>query len=449
LQDCRTTNQIKQALKRLPKTLDQTYDRILEKILKSGNENDANHAQAALMWLVSSERPLTLEELAEAAIVHSPVITIDPADRFFVPTDIMTICKSLVSLIDFQQDQHYMFSNIRACGTSIVRLSHCSVKEYLISERIKHKSEIAVFTKAIQNSPWILAETCITYLLLVDMSVKREFDDLVKHFPLLGYATYFWHRHCVRIEGDDRMILEEVAMPLVKEKYYLLRNSILHLSGNYLINLCPDPNSRPLVYASYYGLDTIVRKLIQAGAKIPDADDINVLVAAAFTGHLSIVELLLKEGADIDAVYPSLGTALAAAAFIGHEPTVKLLLKEGARIDWSDSIVGSLHKNALEAAAAGGHKSLVQLFLDKGVDVNIIGRSTALIAAAYGGFGPVVELLLKAGADINSIDDGDAALSRAADGGHESVVDLLLKYGADIIENTEVSTFLFTNIVLS
>jgi hypothetical protein len=186
LRECRTAHQVKQALKSLPETLDQTYDRILQKI----PGKDMDYAKAALIWLACSERPLSLEELAEAIIVQPFVKTIDPEDRLSDPLEVLEICGSLVSLSQVEgrySDGRY------ALGLRFrtVQLSHYSVKEYLMSERMRSKKETAMYVHAFHKAQQILAETCITYLLLDDIEVDTEFDYLIKLYPLLGYSAYY------------------------------------------------------------------------------------------------------------------------------------------------------------------------------------------------------------------------------------------------------------------
>jgi hypothetical protein len=50
----------------LPPTLDKTYDRILCAIAAE----DAEYAVHMLLWLVFSERPLTVDEVAEVIAIE-------------------------------------------------------------------------------------------------------------------------------------------------------------------------------------------------------------------------------------------------------------------------------------------------------------------------------------------------------------------------------------------
>ena len=54
------------------------------------------------------------------------------------------------------------------------------------------------------------------------------------------------------------------------------------------------------------------------------------LQQAALAGHAEAIELLIRRGADVNAVARDRGTALHAAAFLGHEKAVHALVKNGA-----------------------------------------------------------------------------------------------------------------------
>jgi hypothetical protein len=58
LRDCHSPAEIVQALKSLPKSLDETYERILQSI----PTNRSKDALRILQWLVFSARPLGIDE---------------------------------------------------------------------------------------------------------------------------------------------------------------------------------------------------------------------------------------------------------------------------------------------------------------------------------------------------------------------------------------------------
>ena len=102
----------------------------------------------------------------------------------------------------------------------------------------------------------------------------------------------------------------------------------------------------------------------------PKEDDYgNALQAASFGGHEKVVQMLLDQGADVNAQGGEYGNALQAASVKGHEKVVQMLLDQGADVNAQ----GGNYGNALQAASVGGHEKVVQMLLDQGADVNAQG----------------------------------------------------------------------------
>lgn len=90
LRQCRKARDIRDSLKQLPVTLDQTYERLWANI----DERCLPDALSALTWLVSSKRPLSLDELAEAAVIQPTDASFDPAAGLLDLTELLGICGS-------------------------------------------------------------------------------------------------------------------------------------------------------------------------------------------------------------------------------------------------------------------------------------------------------------------------------------------------------------------
>jgi hypothetical protein len=93
----------------------------------------------------------------------------------------------------------------------------------------------------------------------------------------------------------------------------------------------PAPAQTPLDLMVYS-----VRALMDATHDSSDkqsnyASDETALHAAAYLGHDDIVQLLVDNGADIDAVGANGGTAVDLAACSKHDKVVKTLLRAGAQ----------------------------------------------------------------------------------------------------------------------
>ena len=203
--------------------------------------------------------------------------------------------------------------------------------------------------------------------------------------------------------------------------------------------------------------ESIVRLLLDRGANINTVwgEFGTALTMAAYGREMDLVRLLLDRGADVNMVGGKFGTALAAAAYtytsaetsVGRaarvatrrveKTLVRLLLDEGADIN----IVGGTFGTALAAAAHGGWLDMVSLLLDRGADVNIVGGEygTALAAAALAPVSPLCEgmgivgLLLDRGGDVNTVGGKyGTALAAAIYNCERDIVSLLLDRGADV-----------------
>ncbi len=164
--------------------------------------------------------------------------------------------------------------------------------------------------------------------------------------------------------------------------------------------------------------------------------------------HMGIVELLIKNGANVNAKtkggfmggFSEGSTVLSFAAAGGDMKIVELLIKKGANFKATDED----GRTVLHAVASyGGHKDLVLWLIEKGANVNATtkGGRTVLHEAARGQNGnkSVVELLIQKGAKVNARDDKGAtplngAVFRIV---NEDVVEVLIKNGADVNAKTK------------
>ncbi|KAI1366280.1 ankyrin repeat-containing domain protein [Xylaria arbuscula] len=155
--------------------------------------------------------------------------------------------------------------------------------------------------------------------------------------------------------------------------------------------------------ASCVHADAHFRLLLERGADVNGGSYGNAFQAAvssAPSGDLSVVELLLEKGANINAQGGGYGNALQAAACEGDVSVVELLLEKGADVNAQ----GGAYDNALLAACLNtGCMEVIKLLLDRGADVNAQGSKfgSALQAACSRGRMEVIELLLTWGADMN------------------------------------------------
>ena len=453
------------ALKSLPKTLDETYDRILTCI----PEEYRPQALSTFQLLAHSARPLLLAEVAEAVAVNTASLSFEEDNRLFDPSDILSICSSLVTLSE---------------DTMELRLAHYSVLEYLMSERIQ-SGPASAFSIIATRSQCTIAKICLIYLLHFKHPDSLS-DETPLQFPLLKYAAKYWFNHAkaaaqdsqngtnflsfrllntaesssfinwLRIFDPDRTwdglllykSLDDVGSPL----YYAIfldlpETATLLLNNGADISADGGVLGTPLQVAAYRGHKALVQQLLDLGADIEAwrGDHGSAIQAAALQGHKHVVQLLVDVGAKLNSRNGRYCNALHAAVYgmyhtrwydkmavnADHEAVVRLLINAGARIESEYSVYGGIVFLAVEL----GNEAVLRLLIGQGADFKPGGQSYgyALGQATNDGHEKMVRLLLEAGADVNSWGGQyGTALQIAAFMGHLSLVRLLLDAGANL-----------------
>ncbi|KAM3077406.1 hypothetical protein ACMFMG_006751 [Clarireedia jacksonii] len=427
LGQCRTRKQLDKALSNLPPTLDETYNRILSAISSS----DSDYAIRILRWLTFSARPLSLGEVAEIAALdtdRSPAF--DRDDVLEDPLDVLSICSSLIT-VTTADDLHG-----EPLPGPIVLLAHYSVKEYLVSERIR-ESKIGTYAMEAAVCHRFIARCCLKYLL--QFNSPGALNEVNFHeFALAKYTAQYWMTHVkANTEGDIETLKLTLELMDTDGEAYLTWNRIYDSDKewrgtDFQRNLWQAPS--PLYYASQRGMVDVARHLLlvkKANVNAEGGFCGNALQAACVHSHIDIVQLLLQNGADVHAEGGYCGNALQAACMNDHIDIVQLLLQNGADVHAE----GGRYSNALQAACVHSHIDIVQLLLQNGADVHAKGGyyDNALQAACVVGHIGVVQLLLQNGADVHA--EGERygnALQVACVVGHIGVVQLLLQNGADV-----------------
>jgi ankyrin repeat protein len=148
-----------------------------------------------------------------------------------------------------------------------------------------------------------------------------------------------------------------------------------------------------------------VKRLLHDGVLVGSVDgDKNAATAmhgAARAGHCSVIELLIKEGGDVNARNKYLMTPLHEAAIDGRTRVVQLLISSGAKVDAENH--GGW--TPLFNAAMDGHAATVKLLLSNGANGAHADKdgNTALHYAAGNGEKESCEVLVAAGASVNVV----------------------------------------------
>ncbi|EEQ35613.1 hypothetical protein McanMca71_002980 [Microsporum canis] len=440
LKRCRTKALLIKTLETLPKTLDGTYERILQSI----PTNYQDYARRALWWLVEARRPLSVGEVAEAAVLDSDdEIPFDPEARFFNPQeDILEILGSLVSVAQRKPDNDDGDEEVRSTrsaasaneGCGELRLSHFSVKEYLISAHPLSCENPLVgkfyVDKALVSS--FILRSCLQYIFHYTESDSRAAtkDDL-DEFPLLRYACEFWFAYSTAAIDDE---VAALSKNLFTSECQLQAWLLVYTPGQPKKDLFqpPDEPGKALHYACYLGLTRVAQYLLERGATVNCTTESGVtpLHQAAERGHIEVVNLLLRFDQSVN--YSTRGgrTPLHVACSRGHAGVVEILLCAKADIESKDADLWT----PLYWAAEGRHEDIVQILLKQGADPNArtMSGGTALHQVCGRGYTTIAQRLLDSGAEVNVATSwGRTPLHQAAAGGSLEVVKLLLDHGAD------------------
>ena len=156
-----------------------------------------------------------------------------------------------------------------------------------------------------------------------------------------------------------------------------------------------------------------------------------VLAILAGKVDMQRVEKLLAMGVSIEGADPE-GTGLMHAAEMGRLEMVNLLLSRGANVNAGSEGIGIDGKRTVLMAALQ-YPEIVRVLIDRGAEVNIIGgRAATSIVGMAAAKSPLacVQMLVEAGADVNIPDKrGNTPLRQALNAGRPEVADYLRSVG--------------------
>uniref|UniRef100_A0A4W6C3L9 Ankyrin 1 n=1 Tax=Lates calcarifer TaxID=8187 RepID=A0A4W6C3L9_LATCA len=194
----------------------------------------------------------------------------------------------------------------------------------------------------------------------------------------------------------------------------------------------------PLHIAAHYENMSVAQLLLNRGANVnfTPKNGITPLHIASRRGNVMMVRLLLDRGAQIDAKTKDELTPLHCAARNGHVRIIEILLEHGAPIQ-------AKTKNGLSPihmAAQGDHMDCVRQLLQYNAEIDDItlDHLTPLHVAAHCGHHRMAKVLLDKGAKANARAlNGFTPLHIACKKNHMRSMDLLLKHSASLEAVTE------------
>ncbi|KAL3451657.1 ankyrin repeat-containing domain protein [Aspergillus insuetus] len=347
-------------------------------------------------------------------------------DQEILEATIREICDPFVVIKDY--DIHFL---------------HETAREFLLQDVTTLRSE-QKFSFSLLEAEELMTDICVLYLLMDDLEDATGLDKSV-HQSLRWYAAENWADHLK-------------SLPLSSQKnmggslYRLYIRSTIWANQFWEMILprehVPKP-TLPIHLVALNGHLDVLRKLIDDNiVRANQADDIGTtaLIWSSYNGHYEVSELLLREGANVNAESQRLGTPLPVASLKGHKELVKLFLDNGAEVNhicgprWLShyprttspefAYIPYHRGSALWAACLRGHLEIVELLVEKGArELNF-----ALMAASRGGNIDMIQVLMDNGADVNVKDEDGyygTALQAASIDGHLETVGFLLQNGAE------------------
>jgi ankyrin repeat protein len=422
-------------------------------------------------WFVHSKRPLTLRELSEAVSIEFRQSKLDFSAIPTDPEDIFRFCGGLVTFSGHDNEE-------------TVNLSHFSIKEFLLSPRIK-ETEVSDFYAGSSDALFEIAAANLTYIMLDDFRDGQcvngtKMKQRKGKYAFLGYAALYWSDHYKTVDSEGAEILEELAFAFftdpdrfgsVESWFQANTEAEIQLRFEKAYSMAPDhlevvTNCTAMYHAARLGLSGLVKRLIANGHDINAKAQTEFgkydypIIVASSREHWAIVDLLIDVGASLH-VTSSEGNFLTGLArgccpetwwlfkkvlHMGGWQLLQRLTTVPGRwwIDKKISVLGALALHPLDAW------EMVELFVKNGADANdwldynsiksnmkereyAQDGSPPLQRAAFQGNNRVLEVLVKAGAWINfSYCELGSPLQAATRGSRESTILRLLELGADI-----------------
>ncbi|GAD99159.1 hypothetical protein CHGG_08765 [Paecilomyces variotii No. 5] len=312
-----------QTISRLPEKLEDVYQNLLR---KSKHPEDT---RTILQMVVCAIRPLTLAELDMAIIIRPYFEEFDDISTRLRDNNsddwLKNLCGPIIRVIN-----------------SRVYLVHNTAKEYLMgSGIIGSPNNSWKNSLRMEESSSVVAQRCVWYLRFLERLKANPHHDGKTDRPnkiheaevFFDYSAKYWGIHLKECEADVKQDLLKSAHELVK-----IPGMITTFLGSFHISAPTGPTT-PLIMNCYYGVSVNVRDLLHKDPNsihIRDRHGRTALHWAVFSENLSIIQMLLENGAHTDATDLFRHTPLFWAVAFRRTDILEILLEKGANIAHTD-----------------------------------------------------------------------------------------------------------------
>ena len=397
----------------MPLELNDFYDNMLKAINRIEPRASAKIVMDALYWITFAETPISFTALNHVLAInlgswsHSDDAKVSEA----------TLVRNSSGLINISFDKQ----SVRV---------HTTVSEWLRANKDKW------FVGKERDA----ALKILTYLNYEDFNSPcptnddKEIATRLKDFPFLEYACQYWDEHVVRASSDQR-VEEQVLKFLCNSGAVASYLQIIYHRGSQTFDLDIRDSANGLHLAAFFGLESMVAKLIANGTDVNSADATygqTPLMYSCRRGHLQTVQTLLNHGASVD-VWSKRGTNALFEAYLGKYDSEEARLQITNLLLDQDSVLVNARneekqrKTLLMLAACRDDSETIGVLLKRSrINVNCqdIDGNTALALAVYCKKESVVEFLLQDKRVDTRIanHDGEQALTLAANANIMSIL---------------------------
>lgn len=396
---------VMKVLNTLPHDLNATYDRILSRV----DPLYSQEVHAALQWLAFANRPLFIEEVAEACII-GPEFTapVDP-DRYMGPLDIADILCGLVVV-----EPPLRNADSFTPQTHLLSLSHFSVKEYLIplNGQLQRPSIYHMESGLAHAS---ITMSCIAYISHCHTQFQRKAPVSL---PLRNYAFNQWAHHASLITtrtGKEAALTVLEMLSNRKICLFWMEQSWLYWISEGTFSSAPY-------------LQTPYNRTRPHGFKDPELLKFYPLLHVTIHKLFEVVQMLLQRDAAATMFSPH-GCILEAAVINQDMKTIELLLEHGAN-----------QTGALRRALHQRNESVAIQLLYSGVDPQDNDVVVDVVVAAAYGSSTVMKAILQTGTTFSKM-----TLVRALDTGRYRLNRIPVQVLLDYAVNPTVRVFGFSS----